>query len=59
MRSVVVDSLAALDPEERAVLVSRYYLDLSAAEIGEVLGVDADEVGTTAARAIAALRGER
>jgi DNA-directed RNA polymerase specialized sigma24 family protein len=55
-RRQLVDSLADLDPEDRAVLVSRYYLGLSAAEIGEVLGTDAEEVAATAAQALAGLR---
>jgi RNA polymerase sigma factor (sigma-70 family) len=52
----LVDSLADLTAEDRAVLVSRYYLGLSAAEIGEVLGTDAGEVAATAAQAMASLR---
>ena len=55
-RRQLVDSLADLNAEDRAVLVSRYYLGLSAAEIGEVLGTDAEEVATAAADALAALR---
>jgi RNA polymerase sigma factor (sigma-70 family) len=52
----LVASLADLRPEDRAVLVSRYYLGLSAAEIGEVLGTDAEGVTATAAQALATLR---
>jgi RNA polymerase sigma factor (sigma-70 family) len=55
-RRQLVDSLADLEPEDRAVLVSRYYLGLSPAEIGEVLGTDAEEVAATAAQALATLR---
>jgi len=52
----LVDSLAYLNPEDRTILVSRYYLGLSAAEIGEVLGVEAEEVALAAAEALARLR---
>jgi DNA-directed RNA polymerase specialized sigma24 family protein len=55
-RRQLVDSLADLDAEDRAVLFSRYYLGLSAAEIGDVLGTDAEEVAATAAQALADLR---
>jgi len=55
-RRQLVDSLADLEPEDRAVLVSRYYLGLSATEIGEVLGTDAEDVAATAAQALATLR---
>jgi hypothetical protein len=46
----LVASLSTLDPEGRALVVSRYYLGLSAAEIGEILGDDAEEVTIAAAR---------
>jgi DNA-directed RNA polymerase specialized sigma24 family protein len=52
----LVDSLAELNPEHRAILVSRYYLGLSAAEIGEVLGVEAEDVAAVAEQALASLR---
>jgi RNA polymerase sigma factor (sigma-70 family) len=54
-RPALVTALSTLPAEDRAVVVSRYYLGLSAAEIGEILGVDAEEVSTAAARALAAL----
>jgi DNA-directed RNA polymerase specialized sigma24 family protein len=41
--------LAVLSAEHRAIVVARYYLALSAAEIGEVLGLDDEQVGSTAA----------
>jgi DNA-directed RNA polymerase specialized sigma24 family protein len=53
---MLVDTLGDLEPEDRAVLVSRYYLGLSAAEIGEVLGVDVWEVEGIAAQAVARVR---
>jgi DNA-directed RNA polymerase specialized sigma24 family protein len=51
------DAIAAeLLSEDRALLVCRYYLDLSAAEIGEVLDIDVEEVATRSARLLAAVR---
>ncbi|MEN3361014.1 MAG: hypothetical protein V7637_4996 [Mycobacteriales bacterium] len=55
-RPALVDGLAELSAEDRAVVVSRYYVGLSTTEIGEILGVDADEVAEVAARAYATLR---
>jgi DNA-directed RNA polymerase specialized sigma24 family protein len=55
----IVSSLAALDPEDRAVVVSRYYLGLSAGEISEVLGIDAEQVTVKAVRTLAGLRWQR
>jgi len=49
-------ALGRLAAEERAVVVSRYYLGLSVDEIGEILGVGGDEVTVMAARAFASLR---
>ena len=37
-------SLEQLSAKDRAMLVARYYLDLSAAEIGEILDIDAEDV---------------
>jgi DNA-directed RNA polymerase specialized sigma24 family protein len=52
----LLDLLAVLSPEDRAVLVSRYYFGLSAAEIGEILGTDARKVATAEGMALATLR---
>jgi DNA-directed RNA polymerase specialized sigma24 family protein len=52
----LVAALTELPANERAVVVSRYYLGLSVTEIGEILGVDADEVTIVAARAFATLQ---
>lgn len=52
----LVAALEGLPARERAVVVSRYYLGLSVTEIGEILGVDGDEVTIVAARAFAALQ---
>jgi len=50
------EGLAVLPPEDRVIVVSRYYLSLSAAEIGEVLDVDDEEVDAIAVSVLAALR---
>jgi RNA polymerase sigma factor (sigma-70 family) len=49
-------ALAGLPPQQRAVLVLRYYEDLSEAEIAEVLGVRSGTVKSHASAAMAHLR---
>jgi RNA polymerase sigma-70 factor (sigma-E family) len=48
--------IATLSPRARAVLVCRYYVQLPAREIAELLGCAEVTVRTSAARALAALR---
>jgi RNA polymerase sigma-70 factor (sigma-E family) len=48
--------LGTLPRQQRAVLVLRYYLDYSEAQIAEQLGCSAGTVKSTAARAMAKLR---
>jgi DNA-directed RNA polymerase specialized sigma24 family protein len=55
-QQALVEALAGLPAEDRAVVVSRYYLGLSAPEIGEILGAEAEQVSAVAARALAVLR---
>lgn len=57
--SALTESVAGLPADERAVAVSRYYLGLSTAEIGEVLGVGTEDVAAAAARALTVLRWAR
>ena len=54
-RRQVLSALARLPRRRREVLVLRYYLGLSEAEIAAVLGISAGTVKSTAARALAAL----
>jgi RNA polymerase sigma-70 factor (sigma-E family) len=55
-REVVWEFVASLPPRQRAVIVLRYYEQLTEAEIAEVLGISAGTVKSQASRAIAALR---
>ena len=55
-RSAAWDLLAGLPRQQRAVLVLRYYEDLSDVEIGRVLGCAAGTVRSNAARGLATLR---
>jgi RNA polymerase sigma-70 factor (sigma-E family) len=54
-RDEVLRALAALPARRREVLVLRYYLNLSEAEIAVTLGISPGTVKSTAARGIAAL----
>jgi RNA polymerase sigma-70 factor (sigma-E family) len=54
-RRAVLAALARLPRRRREVLVLRYYLGLSEAEIAAVLGISPGTVKSTAARALAAL----
>ena len=55
-RDAVWSFVASLPPRQRAVIVLRYYEQLTEAEIAEVLGVSPGTVKSQASRAIAALR---
>jgi len=54
-RRQVIAALAALPIRRREVLVLRYYLGMSEAQIAATLGITQGTVKSTAARAIAAL----
>ena len=54
-RRQVLAALARLPRRRREVLVLRYYLGLSEAEIAAVLGISPGTVKSTAARGLAAL----
>jgi RNA polymerase sigma-70 factor (sigma-E family) len=55
-RDAIQRALAVLTRRERAVVVLRYFEDLSEAEIARTLGIAAGTVKSTCARALAKLR---
>ncbi|MBV9383770.1 MAG: SigE family RNA polymerase sigma factor [Streptosporangiaceae bacterium] len=55
-RSALMAALRALGPRQRAVVVLRYWLDLSEAEIATAMSCSAGTVKSQASRALAALR---
>ncbi|WP_235504465.1 SigE family RNA polymerase sigma factor [Nostocoides sp. Soil756] len=55
-RDQLVGALTRLPQRQREVLVLRYYLDLSEAEIADALGISPGSVKTHAHRGLAALR---
>jgi RNA polymerase sigma-70 factor (sigma-E family) len=56
LRHVLVQALATLPPRQRAVLVLRYWEQLTEAEAAEVLGCSVGTVKSTASRGLARLR---
>ena len=56
-RDYLLRALAALPPRQRAVLVLRYFDDLSEAETAAMLGCSVGTVKSQAARGLARLRG--
>ena len=55
-RTAVLDALRGLPERQREVLVLRYYLDLSEADIAQTLGISRGAVKSHASRGVAALR---
>lgn len=55
-RSELSELLAPLSPRERSIVVWRYYLDASEAEVAQHLGVSVGTVKSTASRALSRLR---
>jgi RNA polymerase sigma-70 factor (sigma-E family) len=57
-RETVLDALRRLPRRQREVLALRYYVDLSEAEIAELLGISRGAVKSHASRGAAALRAD-
>ena len=55
-RDAALRALAGLPPRQRAVLVLRYYLDMSEAEIADTLGCSTGTVKSSASRGLRSLR---
>jgi len=55
-RLMLLDALAALPPRSRAVVVLRYWADLSVEQVAEVMGCSAGNVKGLSARALDKLR---
>ena len=55
-RAELVSALAALGPRQRAVLVLRYFLDLTEADTAQALGCSVGTVKSSSAKALARLR---
>jgi RNA polymerase sigma factor (sigma-70 family) len=55
-RDLLIRSLAALPPRQRAVLVLRYWADLPEAEVATTLGCSVGTVKSQASRGLARLR---
>jgi RNA polymerase sigma-70 factor (sigma-E family) len=56
LRPALLGALSTLTPQQRAIVVLRYFDDRSEAEVAELLGVSAGTVKSTASRAVAHLR---
>ena len=56
LRQALVQALATLPPRQRAVLVLRYFDDLTEAETAAALGISVGTVKSTASRGLARLR---
>jgi RNA polymerase sigma-70 factor (sigma-E family) len=56
LRDEVVRLLAHLPQRQRAVVVLRYYVDLSEQEVADLMGISTGTVKSSAARGLAALR---
>lgn len=55
-RSFILEQLSQLSPRERAIIVLRYYDDLSEADVAQHVGVTVGTVKSTCSRALARLR---
>jgi RNA polymerase sigma-70 factor (sigma-E family) len=57
LRMMVLDALATLPPRARAIVVLRYWADMSVEEVADVLGCSEGNVKSQCSRALARLRG--
>ena len=58
-RAQLLDALASLPPRQRAVVVLRYWDDLSEQQVAEILGCSPGNVKSQASRGLAKLRAHR
>jgi RNA polymerase sigma-70 factor (sigma-E family) len=56
LRPVLLEALATLTPQQRAIVVLRYFDDRGEAEVADLLEVSTGTVKSTASRAVARLR---
>ena len=55
MRAELIEALGTLPPRQRAVLVLRYFEDLSEAQVAQLLGCSVGTVKSTASRGLTRL----
>ena len=58
LRPALLAALNTLTPQQRAIVVLRYFDDRSENEVADLLGVSAGTVKSTASRAVAQLRAQ-
>jgi RNA polymerase sigma-70 factor (sigma-E family) len=58
LRPALLTALGTLSPQQRSIVVLRYFEDRSEADVAELLGVSPGTVKSAASRAVARLRGE-
>jgi RNA polymerase sigma-70 factor (sigma-E family) len=56
LRPALLAALGTLTPQQRAIVVLRYFEDLSENEVADLLGISPGTVKSTASRAVAQLR---
>jgi RNA polymerase sigma-70 factor (sigma-E family) len=56
LRLTLIDALARLPPRDRAIVVLRYWEDLSVESVADILGLPAGTVTSRSARSLARLR---
>lgn len=56
LRLTLIDALGRIPPRDRAIVVLRYWEDLSVESVAEILGLPAGTVTSQSARSLARLR---